>query len=258
MGQKVNPYGIRLGITTPWKAQWYARPTDYANKLCSDLVLRAYLEKSLKTAGVSSIVIERVSEKPSQLANIVVYVARPGVIIGKKGGLIERIKKELEQITGISVTLSIQEVRKPELDAKLVAESVAAQLERRILFRRAIKRAGDTAMKIGALGVKISVSGRLGGTDIARREYYQKGRMPLHTFRARINYGTAEAHTTYGVIGVEVLVFIEEIFEKQKVFDAFSYHKEENKLRATDINKKPFFRRNRGAPKKTAVGQSTR
>lgn len=215
MGHKVNPHGIRLGITTDWKAKWYAKPKDYAARLYPDLMARTHLEKNLKSAGVSNIVIERFSEH----ANIVAYVARPGVVIGKKGGLIEGLKKQLGYIMGIPVRLSVQEIRKPELDGKLVSEGVAGQLVRRVMFRRAIKRAGDTAMRMGALGVKIMVAGRLGGAEIARSECYQKGRMPLHTFRAKINYGIAEAKTTYGIISVKTWIFIEEVFAKNKLSD---------------------------------------
>jgi len=207
MGHKTHPIGIRLGIVKDWTAKWYAPSKDYANTLYSDLQTRAYLEKELAQAGVSRIQIER----PARNARIIVHVARPGIVIGKKGEFIERLSKHIERIMGIPVHLSVEEVRKPEMDAKLVAESIAQQLERRVMFRRAMKRAVSSAMRLGAKGIKSNVSGRLGGAEIARSEWYREGRVPLHTFRADIDYGTAEAKTTYGIIGVKVWIFKGEI-----------------------------------------------
>jgi len=203
MGQKVNPTGIRLGITKEWTSNWYAQSTDFANQLNDDLKVRQLLEKKLKGAAVSRIQIER----PARNAKIAIYSARPGVIIGKKGGEIEALRDEISKLMKVPVHISIQEIRKPELDAKLVAESVAQQLERRVMFRRAMKRAVQTTMRQGALGIKISLSGRLAGAEIARTEWYREGRVPLHTFRADIDYNTAVAKTTYGIIGVKVWIF---------------------------------------------------
>lgn len=202
MGQKVNPTGMRLGITKDWTSTWYADTKDYADRLNDDLKVRALLEKKLKGAAVSRIQIER----PARNAKIAIYSARPGVIIGKKGGEIEALRDEIAKLMKVPVHLSIEEIRKPELDAKLVAESVAQQLERRIMFRRAMKRAVQTTIRQGAQGIRINISGRLGGSEIARTEWYREGRVPLHTFRADIDYGTAIAKTTYGVIGVKVWI----------------------------------------------------
>jgi len=210
MGHKVNPVGVRLGIVKDWTAKWYASSKDFAATLNADIKTRAYLEKELVQAGVSKIVIER----PARNAKIIVYVARPGVVMGKKGEFIEKLSQQVSKIMGIPVHVVIEEVRKPELDAKLVAESIAQQLERRVMFRRATKRAVSSAMRLGALGIKINVSGRLGGAEIARTEWAREGRVPLHTFRADIDYGTAEAKTTYGIIGVKVWIFKGEILGK--------------------------------------------
>lgn len=210
MGHKVNPVGIRLGIVKDWSAKWYSRSRDFANTLFADLQARAFLEKELLPAGVSHILIER----PARNARITVTVARPGVVIGKKGEYVEKLGEKVSRIMGIPVHVVIEEVRKPELDSKLVAEGIAQQLERRVMFRRAMKRAVSSAMRLGALGVKIYVSGRLGGAEIARSEWYREGRVPLHTFRADIDYGVAEAKTTYGVIGVKVWIFKGEIIGK--------------------------------------------
>lgn len=202
MGQKVNPIGIRLGITTDWNSKWYATK-EYADLLNQDIELRKELKKKLYSAAISNIKIER----PANNAVVTIYSARPGVIIGKKGGGIEVLKSQISHKLGVPVHLSIEEVRKPELDATLVAESIAQQLEQRVMFRRAMKRAVTSALKAGAKGVKICVSGRLGGAEIARSEWYREGRVPLHTFRANIDYGTAESKTTYGIIGVKVWIF---------------------------------------------------
>lgn len=211
MGQKVHPTGIRLGISKDWKSKWYA-DKNYAKMLNEDINLRNYLKNRLMSAAVSSIDIFR----PSNSAVVTINSARPGIIIGKKGGGIESLKQVISSKLGIPVHVNIKEVRKPELDAVLVAESVAQQLEQRVMFRRAMKRAVTTAMKAGAKGVKISVGGRLGGAEIARSEWYREGRVPLHTFRADVDYGTARAKTTYGIIGVKVWIFKgEKVHQKQ-------------------------------------------
>lgn len=212
MGQKVNPVGIRLGITKDWSAKWYANTREYADFLQSDIKVRKFLEKRLKGAAVSRIHIER----PARNAKVTIYSARPGVIIGKKGSEIDTLRKELAKLVKVPVTISIEEVRKPELDAKLVAESIAQQLERRVMFRRAMKRAVQNTMKMGALGIRINVAGRLGGAEIARTEWYREGRVPLHTFRADIDYGTARALTTYGIIGIKVWIFKGEVFADRR------------------------------------------
>lgn len=203
MGQKVNPTGIRLGITEDWTSMWFADSQSYADYLNADLEVRKFLKKKLSGASVSRIQIER----PARNAKIAIHSARPGVIIGKKGSDIETLKKDVSKIMKVPVHITIEEIRKPELDAKLVAETVAQQLERRIMFRRAMKRAVQSTMRHGAQGIKICLSGRLGGAEIARTEWYREGRVPLHTFRADIDYNTAEAETTYGIIGVKVWIF---------------------------------------------------
>lgn len=212
MGQKVNPIGIRLGIVKDWTSKWFANSKDYANYLNADLEVRKFLQNKLQGASVSRIQIER----PARNARITIHTARPGVIIGKKGDEIERLRQQVSRLMNVPVHINIEEVRKPELDAKLVAESVGQQLERRVMFRRAMKRAVQNAMRQGALGIKITVSGRLGGAEIARTEWYREGRVPLHTFRADIDYATAIAKTTYGVIGVKVWIFKGEIFGKEE------------------------------------------
>lgn len=207
MGQKVHPIGMRLGIVKDWSSRWYSLSKDFANTLCADIKVRDYLRSKLAQAGISRIQIDR----PARNAKITVYAARPGNIIGKSGKEIETLRDELNKMLGVPVHVSIEEVRKPELDAKLVAEAVAQQLEKRVMFRRAMKRAVSTAMRLGAKGIKICVSGRLGGAEIARCEWYREGRVPLHTLRADIDYGLAEALTTYGIIGVKVWIFKGEI-----------------------------------------------
>lgn len=207
MGQKVHPSGIRLGIVKKHTSTWYADGSDYADKLNVDLEVRDYIKKALSHASVSRIDIER----PADTARITIHTARPGIVIGKKGEDVENLRGVVAQKMGIPVHINIEEVRKPDLDAALVAESVAQQLERRIMFRRAMKRAVQNAMRQGALGVKIQVGGRLGGAEIARSEWYREGRVPLHTLRADIDYATAEASTTYGIIGVKVWVFKGEV-----------------------------------------------
>ena len=201
MGQKVNPIGIRLGFTKQWKSVWYAGK-NYSTLLNQDINLRKDLKKKLYAAGISYIQIER----PANNAVVTIHSARPGVIIGKKGGSVEGLRQEIADTLGVPVHLNIEEVKKPDLDATLVGEAIAQQLEQRVMFRRAMKRAVNSAMKAGAKGIKICVSGRLGGAEIARSEWYREGRIPLHTFRADIDYGTAEAKTTYGIIGVKVWI----------------------------------------------------
>ena len=207
MGQKVNPIGLRLGINKTWDSRWFAAGDDYAKRLHEDIKLRKYLKEKLNSAGVSKIIIER----PSKRANITIHTARPGIVIGKKGADIDKIKKDLAAFTGDEVNLNIVEIRKPEIDSTLVAEGIAQQLERRVAFRRAMKRAVQSAMRLGAEGIRINCSGRLGGAEIARMEWYREGRVPLHTLRADVDYGIATAQTTYGVIGVKVWIFKGEI-----------------------------------------------
>lgn len=206
MGQKVNPIGLRLGINKTWDSRWFAG-NDYADKLHEDIRIRKFLRKKLDGAGISKIVIER----PNKKAHVSIHTSRPGVVIGKKGSDIENIKKSLATFTGDEVQLNIVEVRKPELDAHLVAEGVAQQLERRVAFRRAMKRAVQSALRLGAEGIRINCAGRLGGAEIARTEWYREGRVPLHTLRADVDYGVAKAHTTYGVVGIKVWIFKGEI-----------------------------------------------
>ena len=209
MGQKVNPIGFRLGINRTWDSRWYADGDSYADLLHEDLRLRRYLEERLSQAGVSRVTIER----PAKRARITIHTARPGVVIGKKGADIELLRQELSKMTGGDVHLNIVEIRKPEIDAKLVAENIAQQLMRRIAFRRAMKRAVQSAMRLGAKGIRINCAGRLGGAEIARTEWYREGQVPLHTLRADIDYGTATAKTTYGTCGVKVWVYRGEILE---------------------------------------------
>ena len=210
MGQKVNPNGIRLGIVKDWTSKWYADSRQFADYLNNDIKVRDYLKQRLSHASVSRIKIER----PAKNAMITIYTARPGIVIGKKGEDIEALRKDVSRMMGIPVHINIEEIRKPELDAQLVAESVAQQLERRIMFRRAMKRAVGNSMRLGAQGIRINVAGRLNGAEIARTEWYREGRVPLHTLRADIDYGFAEARTTYGIIGVKVWIFKGEVFGK--------------------------------------------
>ncbi|GFE61573.1 30S ribosomal protein S3 [Geobacter sp. AOG2] len=210
MGQKVNPIGFRLGVVKTWDSKWYAE-ADYAKLLHEDLAIRKFLKKRLYNSGVSKIEIERAANK----TKINIHTARPGLIIGKKGSEVETIKKDLAKLTSKEVFINIHEVRKPELDAQLVAENVALQLERRIAFRRAMKKSVTSALKFGAKGIRITCSGRLGGAEMSRTEWYREGRVPLHTLRADIDYGFAEAKTTYGIIGIKVLIFKGEILPGQ-------------------------------------------
>ena len=209
MGQKVNPTGLRLGINRTWDSRWYANTGEYARLLHEDFAIREYLEKELKQAGVSKIVIER----PHKKCRITIHSARPGLIIGKKGADIEKLRRKVADMTKADTSLNIVEVRKPEIDATLVAQGIAQQLERRVAFRRAMKRAVQSAMRLGAEGIRINCGGRLGGAEIARMEWYREGRVPLHTLRADIDYGTAEAQTAYGICGVKVWIFKGEILE---------------------------------------------
>jgi small subunit ribosomal protein S3 len=206
MGQKVNPIGLRVGINRTWDSRWYAGK-DYAQLLHEDLKLKEYLRDRLAQAGISKIVIER----PAKKARVTIHSARPGVVIGKKGADIEKLRSDLAKMTGSEVSLNIVEIRKPEIDAKLIAENIAQQLERRVAFRRTMKRAVQSAMRLGALGIRINCSGRLGGAEIARMEWYREGRVPLHTLRAEIDFGEGTAKTTYGTCGVKVWVFKGEI-----------------------------------------------
>src|SRR5688572_12894505 len=213
MGQKVNPFGIRLGITRDWMSKWYASKKQFPTNVHTDFRVREFLTTRLKDASVSRVAIERAAKK----VNITIQTARPGIVIGKKGEDIEKLRQETAKLLGMAVSdvrLNISEIRKPELDSKLVADSIAQQIEKRVMFRRAMKRAVMSTMRSGALGVKVRVSGRLNGSEIARTEWYREGRIPLHTFRADIDYGLSEARTTYGVIGVKVWIFKGEVFEK--------------------------------------------
>lgn len=209
MGHKVHPTGFRLGIAKDWAAKWYAEGEAFADQLNTDLKTREFLNKKLAHAAVSRIEIER----PAKSAEITVHTARPGIVIGKKGEDIERLRREVSKIMGVPTHIRVNEIRKPELDAKLVADSIAQQLERRVMFRRAMKRAVGNAMRLGAQGIKVQVGGRLNGADIARTEWYREGRVPLHTLRADVDYGVAEAATTYGMIGIKVWVYKGEIFD---------------------------------------------
>ena len=209
MGQKVHPYGFRLGINRTWRSRWFARK-DYGALLHEDLRLKTMLKNKFAHAGISRIEIERAANK----LTIIIFTSRPGIIVGKKGAEIERLKKDLQLLTGRDVNLKIQEISKPELDAQLVAESIAQQLEKRIAFRRAMRRAVDSALRFGAKGIKVRCSGRLNGAEIARSEWYLSGQLPLHTLRADIDYGFAEAYTTYGVIGVKVWIYKGDVFKK--------------------------------------------
>jgi small subunit ribosomal protein S3 len=218
MGQKVHPVGMRLGISADWNAKWYASKKDFPNLLNSDIEVREHLRKKLASANVSRIQIER----PTGSANVTIHTARPGVVIGKKGADIEILRKEISGLMGLhvnSVKVNIEEIRKPELDAKLVAESIAQQLERRVMFRRAMKRSIQNTMRMGAQGIKIKIGGRLNGAEIARSEQYHEGRVPLHTLRADIDYGTHEALTTYGILGIKVWIYKGEIFDLYKEAD---------------------------------------
>ena len=215
MGQKVNPVGIRLGIVKDHTSIWYADSKNYSKQLISDLEARAFIEKKLENASVSRVVIER----PAQTARITIHTARPGIVIGKKGEDVDSLRKTLTEKMGVPVHINIEEIRKPDLDAKLVAQNVAQQLERRVMFRRAMKRVVQNAMRQGAEGVKVQIGGRLGGAEIARTEWYREGRVPLHTLRADIDYATYEAVTTYGILGVKVWIFKGEVIGSETSSD---------------------------------------
>ena len=213
MGQKIHPTGFRLSVTRNWSSRWFAATKDFAKMLKEDIEVRDFLRKRLSHASVGRVVIER----PAKNARVTVYSARPGVVIGKKGEDIETLKAELQKKMGVPVHVNIEEIRKPEVDAQLIADSIAQQLEKRIMFRRAMKRAMQNAMRLGAQGIKIMSSGRLNGAEIARTEWYREGRVPLHTLRAEIDYGTSEAKTTYGVIGIKVWVFKGEVMSRNEI-----------------------------------------
>lgn len=219
MGQKVNPIGLRLGIIRTWNSLWYGSKNNYSDKLHEDLKVIKLVKEKLKNAGISKVNIER----PAKKLRVIIHAARPGMVIGKQGGDIEKLKQQIEALTKAETSINIIEIRKPEIDSKLVADSIAQQLEKRIAFRKAAKRAVQTAMRMGAKGIRVNVSGRLGGAEIARTEWYREGMVPLHTFRADIDYGTSEAQTTYGVIGIKVWIYKGEVEEeaskeqKQKV-----------------------------------------
>lgn len=209
MGQKINPIGLRLGINRTWDSRWFSEGSDYGRRLHEDLKMREYLMKEAAAASISRIIIER----PAKTARVTIYAARPGAIIGKKGSEIERLRKRLGEMTSAEVALNIVEIRKPEVDAQLVADNICQQLERRIAFRRAMKRAVQSAMRLGAEGIRINCAGRLGGAEIARTEWYREGRVPLHTLRADIDYAESEALTAYGICGVKVWIFKGEVME---------------------------------------------
>ena len=212
MGQKIHPTGFRLAVTRDWSSRWYANSKNFSGMLIEDLQVRDYLKKKLKHASVGRVLIER----PAKNARVTIFSARPGVVIGKKGEEIDHLRAALQKIMGVPVHVSIEEIRKPELDSQLIADSIAQQLEKRIMFRRAMKRAMQNAMRLGAQGIKIMSSGRLNGAEIARREWYREGRVPLHTLRADIDYATSEAATTYGIIGIKVWVFKGEVVNRHE------------------------------------------
>lgn len=232
MGQKVHPNGMRLGIIKKWNSVWFANTKDFADHLDSDYKVRQFLMKKLEKASISQIIIER----PAKSIRVTIYSARPGIVIGKKGEDVEKLRIAIAKITDVPVQINISEVRKPELDAKLVSDSITSQLERRVMFRRAMKRSVQNAMRQGAKGIKVEVSGRLGGAEIARREWYREGRVPLHTLRANIDYSISEAHTTYGVIGVKVWIFKGEILGGMATVE---------KLEKPSIQTKKQYRKNR-------------
>ena len=209
MGHKVHPTGIRLGIAKDWNSKWYAGKKEFAGYLIADIKVRDMLRKKLAAAGISKIMIER----PSKSARVTIHTARPGVVIGKRGEDIEKLRRDVSKMMGVPAHINVTEVRKPEMDAQLVAESICQQLERRIMFRRAMKRAVGNAMRLGALGIKVNVGGRLNGAEIARSEWYREGRVPLHTLRADVDYGFAEAKTTYGIIGCKVWIYKGDVFD---------------------------------------------
>ena len=224
MGHKVNPIGIRLGISKDWNSKWFAGKRQFSQNLVSDIKVRELLKKKLAQAGVSRIHISREQKN----ATVTIFTARPGVVIGKKGEDIENLRRDVSKLMGVDARINVNEVRKPELDAQLVAESIAQQLERRIMFRRAMKRSVQNAMRLGALGIKVNVGGRLNGAEIARSEWYREGRVPLHTLRADVDYGLAEAHTTYGVIGIKVWIYKGEVYDFASVGQAKDDERSDN------------------------------
>ncbi len=216
MGHKTHPIGNRIGIIRTWDSRWY-REQGYGEQLHEDLRIRKYIKNKLYHAGISRIEIERLGEKEGQKVRIIIHTARPGIIIGKKGVEVEKLKKEIVAMTDKNVSIDIKEIRKPELDAQLVAENIALQIEKRVAYRRAMKKAVAAAMRFGALGIKVQAAGRLAGAEIARREWYRDGRVPLHTFRADIDYGFAEAKTTYGIIGVKVWIYKGDVLDHKSI-----------------------------------------
>ncbi len=231
MGQKIHPIGFRLAVQRHWTSRWYAKSSQFAGMLHEDLRVRDYLKTKLANASVGRILIER----PAKSAKVTIYSARPGVVIGKKGEDIEVLKSTLQKMLGVPVHVNIEEIRKPELDAQLIADGIAAQLEKRVMFRRAMKRSMQNAMRMGAKGIKITSAGRLNGIEIARSEWYREGRVPLHTLRADIDYGFAEAETTYGIIGVTVLVYKGDLVGKK---DLFAAQPVDNERKGNNSNKR--------------------
>lgn len=256
MGQKVNPIGIRLGITRPYSSVWYASTANFPANIKSDFEVRKYLTEELKNASVSKIVIDR----PAKSIRVTIHTARPGIVIGKKGEDVEKLRKKIADIAGVPAQVNISEVRKPDLDAKLVADSIANQLERRVMFRRAMKKAIQNAMRVGAKGIKVEVSGRLGGAEIARSEWLREGRVPLHTLRADIDYALSEADTTYGVIGVKVWIFKGEVLGELPLTQEETEERNNaaapaGRKRRRDDNGARAGRRGRGSDKK-ATGKT--
>ncbi|MCO5096576.1 MAG: 30S ribosomal protein S3 [Rhodocyclaceae bacterium] len=256
MGQKIHPTGFRLSVTRNWGSRWYANSKSFPQMLNEDIEVRGYLKKKLAHASVGRVVIER----PAKNARITVYSARPGVVIGKKGEDIEQLKIGLQKILGVQVHVNIEEIRKPETDAQLIADSIAQQLEKRIMFRRAMKRAMQNAMRLGAQGIKIMSSGRLNGAEIARREWYREGRVPLHTLRADIDYGTSEAKTTYGIIGIKVWVFKGETMARneQQAVTPDAVPAEEPAKRARKAPVRPAAKASEGEAKPVAKPRTPR
>ncbi len=253
MGQKINPTGFRLAVSRNWTSRWYASNRDFAGMLAEDIKVREYLKAKLKNASVSRVLIER----PAKNARITIFSSRPGVVIGKKGEDIEKLKKDLAAKLGVPVAVNIEEVRKPEIDAKLIADSITQQLEKRIMFRRAMKRAMQNAMRMGAQGIKIMSAGRLNGIEIARTEWYREGRVPLHTLRADIDYGTSEAKATYGIIGVKVWVYKGDTLGRNDVpsLDSTPRPEEERRPRGPrrDGARPGSDRPGRGAPRRSGA-----
>jgi small subunit ribosomal protein S3 len=250
MGQKVNPVGFRLGVIRNWNSTWYAKPAKFAETLLADIKARTFLEKKLAGAGLNKVEIERLANS----AKLTVHAVRPGVIIGRSGNDVEKLRDELGKILAVPVHINIEEIRRPELEAKLVAESVAQQLEKRVMFRRAMKRAVQNALRSGAKGIKIQVAGRLGGAEIARTEWYREGRVPLHTLRANIDYATGKALTTYGIIGVKVWIYKGEVLTEKGPDQKTSLNNEVDDSGDTKFKKRPIAKaRAEKAPSATVV-----